>query len=145
MYYGDVSDDEPAVSKKITYVTRTYGNHITGLYAPAGEIIKIKMTVADFKSSGGVKVIIGQALSNDKANNIWAAREFNRMPVAVNAMNITEDTYTLERDGAGKPNGLRRFFSRRTDLYQTHEGRFCFQHSDRRRRKIFAFYTRLYD
>ena len=101
MYYGDVSDDESAVSKKITYVTRTYGNHITGLYAPAGEIIKIKMTAADFKSSGGVKVIIGQALSNDKANNIWAAREFNRMPVAVNAMNITEDTYTLERDEAG--------------------------------------------
>ncbi len=105
MYYGDVSDAEKAIIKKITYQCRTYGNHLTGLYAPAGEVISFSMSKADFAASGGIKVIIGQALSNDKANNIWLERNFNRMPIIVNGMNITESTTTLKVDEDGTVTG----------------------------------------
>lgn len=89
MYLGDVSDDEPALVKKITVQARRSGNHITGLYAPAGEVLKIEMSEEDLLRTGGVTVEIGQALSNGQANNIWAAREFNRMPVILNTMTVT--------------------------------------------------------
>lgn len=41
MYEGNVDDDEPALIKRLTIQSRSGGNHITGLYAPAGEVIKI--------------------------------------------------------------------------------------------------------
>lgn len=88
MYLGNVSDDEPALVKKITIQARRSGNHITGLYAPAGEVLKIEMSEADLEKTGGVTVEIGQALSNGQANNIWAKREFNRMPVILNTMTV---------------------------------------------------------
>lgn len=86
MYEGNVSDDEPAIIKEITIKSRSAGNHITGLYAPAGEVIKIEMSEEDFEKTGGLVVYIGQALTNGQANNIWLARIFNRMPVIVNTM-----------------------------------------------------------
>ncbi|MGN0805468.1 MAG: M60 family metallopeptidase, partial [Candidatus Coproplasma sp.] len=89
MYLGDVADDEPALIKEVTIEARRSGNHITGLYAPAGEIIKIEMSEEDLEKTGGVTVEIGQALSNGQANNIWAAREFNRMPVILNTMTVS--------------------------------------------------------
>ena len=95
MYEGDVSDDEQAVIKRITYISRgTYGNLITGLYAPAGEVVKIEMSAADLAATGGITVYIGQVLADGKPNNIWAARDFNRMPVIANAMQATgEESY----------------------------------------------------
>jgi len=86
MYEGNVSDEEPAVIKKITMQSRSMGNHLTGLYEPAGEVVKIEMSEADFAKTGGLTVLIGQALQNKQANNIWSARDFNRMPVIVNTM-----------------------------------------------------------
>lgn len=44
MYYGDVDDDEVAVVKRISVSPRPLGNYITGLYAPAGEVIKMSTT-----------------------------------------------------------------------------------------------------
>ena len=44
MYEGNVRDDERAVTKRITMRSRPAGNHITGLYAPAGEPIKIGLS-----------------------------------------------------------------------------------------------------
>ncbi len=106
MYLGNLSDDEPAVIKKVSYQpTRTNGNHITGLYAPAGEVISFTMSIEDMESSGGIQVFIGQALSNGKANNIWLERDFNRMPIIVNALNITKDTYTLKQNQDGTVTG----------------------------------------
>lgn len=93
MYEGDLSDDEPAVAKRITYVPRgTYGNMLTGLYAPAGEVIKVEMSAEDVKNTGGIKVYIGQFLSNGGQNNIWAARELNRMPCIGNMMTVSDGT-----------------------------------------------------
>ncbi len=86
MYEGDIKDDEPAIIKKITIKSRSGGNHITGLYAPAGEVIKIEMSQDDFDTTGGLVVQIGQVLTNGDANNIWLARDFCRMPIIVNTM-----------------------------------------------------------
>lgn len=92
LYEGNVSDDEKAVVKKITIASRPAGNHITGLYAPAGEVVKIELGEKDLAATGGVIVYIGQALQNGQANNIWAARDFNRMPNILNTMTVADKT-----------------------------------------------------
>ncbi len=80
-YYGDVSDSEPAVIKHLSYNAREIGNHLTGLYAPAGEIIEIKLSKETLEATGGVKIEIGQYSQNNELNNIWQARnDFSRMP-----------------------------------------------------------------
>ncbi len=98
MYLGDVSDKERGVIKKITLRPRNYVSYydVTGIYAPAGEVIKIELSEEDMKATGGITVHIGQALYNGEANNIWAERDFNRMPVILNTFNINENTATLE-------------------------------------------------
>lgn len=91
MYYGDVADDEQAIIKKITITPRgTNGNYITGLYAPAGEIVKIEISQSDLEATGGFMIYIGQVLANGQANNIWMARDFNRMPVIVNKLPVNK-------------------------------------------------------
>lgn len=90
MYEGDVSDDEPALVKRISVQSRGGGNYLTGLYAPAGEVVKIEMSEKDLRATGGLKIEIGQALTNGQANNIWLARDFNRMPVILNTMTASK-------------------------------------------------------
>ena len=92
MYCGDVADDEQAIIKRITLDSRPSGNHLTGLYAPAGEVVKVEMSDEDFAKTGGLIVYIGQVLANGQANNIWEARDFNRMPVIVNTMTTKAST-----------------------------------------------------
>lgn len=88
MYEGDVSDDEPALVKRLTIRSRSRGNHITGLYAPAGEVVKVEMSEDDLRATGGLVVYIGQVLTNGQSNNIWQERDFNRMPVISNTMTV---------------------------------------------------------
>ncbi len=86
-YYGTVSDTEKAVIKKLTYSAREVGNHLTGLYAPAGEVIKITLSEEDLEKTGGVKIEMGQYSQNNELNNIWQARsDFSRMPLLGNEM-----------------------------------------------------------
>ena len=92
MYEGNVSDSEEAVIKRMTIKSRSRGNHITGLYAPAGEVVKIEISEDDLAKTGGVKIHIGQILTNGQANNIWLERDFNRMPYIVNTMTINSST-----------------------------------------------------
>ena len=92
MYYGNVSDDEQAVVKRITCLPRPSGNLMTGLYAPAGEVVKIEMSAEDLAKTGGLVVYIGQYLSNSAQNNIWTARDFNRMPLIGNKMAVSAET-----------------------------------------------------
>lgn len=97
MYYGNVSDDEPAIIKKLTYAPRGYASYnVTGLYAPAGEVIKVEITETDMDATAGIVVHIGQALYNNKANNIWAARAINRMPVILNTLILDKSTCTFD-------------------------------------------------
>ena len=98
MYLGNVSDDEPRIIKRVTMRHRSYGCHgVTGLYAPAGEIIKIEISAEDLKATGGeLTIYIGQALFNGQANNIWAQKGMNRMPLILNTMRVNKNTATLE-------------------------------------------------
>lgn len=92
MYNGDVDDDEPAIVKKVTLKARSSGYHVTGVYAPAGEVVKITMSEEDLAACGGLTVIIGQAFPNGVGNIISTSRDFVRMPVINNnfTVNSTE-------------------------------------------------------
>lgn len=97
LYLGDISNSEPGIIKKVTYKPRGYNGYaVTGLYAPAGEVVKVQISEADMEATGGIVIHIGQALYNSQANNIWADRELNRMPVILNTMVVNKTTATLE-------------------------------------------------
>ncbi|MDE5654320.1 MAG: M60 family metallopeptidase, partial [Clostridia bacterium] len=97
MYMGDVADNEPAIVKKVTLRHRYSNSYsLTGLYAPAGEVIKIEISEEDMDATGGILVHIGQALYNTKANNIWSAKNINRMPVILNSMRVNKSTATYD-------------------------------------------------
>lgn len=104
MYYGgyknlpDISDDEPGIVKEVTIRPRGYGSYsVTGVYAPAGEIVKIKISEEDMNATGGLTIHIGQALYNGQSNNIWAAKgQMQRFPNILNTMNVNKQTATLE-------------------------------------------------
>lgn len=69
MYGGGLSDDEPRIIKKISFLTRAgaASNQITGLYAPAGEVIKVEISEEDLKAAGGALVVyIGQNYNLDQ-------------------------------------------------------------------------------
>ncbi|MDE7208336.1 MAG: M60 family metallopeptidase [Clostridia bacterium] len=99
MYMGDVDDNEPAIVKNVTLRHRYSNSYsLTGMYAPAGEVIKIEMSEEDMDATGGILVHIGQALYNTKANNIWAAKGINRMPVILNSMKVNKSTATYDEN-----------------------------------------------
>ncbi len=101
LYEGNVSDDEPAIKKRLTYGPRAYTSYydLTGMYAPAGEIIKIEISEEDMNATNGIVVHIGQALYNGKANNIWTAKnQMNRMPVILNTMEVDKSTATFDEE-----------------------------------------------
>ena len=68
MYGGGLSDDEPRIIKKITAIThmKLASTQITGLYAPAGEVIKIEIPESEYKAAGGIAVYIGQNYNLDQ-------------------------------------------------------------------------------
>ena len=101
LYGGDVSDDEPGVIKQLTFRPRGYtrGYNVTGIYAPAGEVIKIEISAEDMEATGGIVIHIGQALYNGKANNIWAAKnQMQRFPVILNTMTVDKSTSVYNED-----------------------------------------------
>lgn len=94
MYYGNVSDDEKGVVERITIRAKEVRNYVTGLYAPAGEVVKIEISEEDLASIGGsLLVVVGQVSHRNVVNNIWAARDdFSRMPIIANKMTVTTTT-----------------------------------------------------
>lgn len=91
MYYGDVRDDEKAVVEKITISSNEQRNFVTGLYAPAGEIVKIEISQNDLDTIGGeLLVCVGQVSHRNNVNNIWknAGAGFSRMPVIANKISV---------------------------------------------------------
>ncbi len=94
MYYGNVADDEQAVVEKITIAAKEVRNYVTGLYAPAGEVVKIEISENDLSAIGGsLLVVVGQVSHRNVVNNIWTARDdFSRMPVIANKMSVTTTT-----------------------------------------------------
>lgn len=98
LYLGDVAEDEPGIIKQVTIRPRGYNSYsVTGVYAPAGEIIKIQISEADMEATGGLTIHIGQALYNGQANNIWLDKgQMQRFPVILNTMVVNKNTATLE-------------------------------------------------
>ena len=96
LYYGDVEDNEQAVIKKISInptEVLVNLNFITGLYAPAGEVIKIEISEEDLASIGGsFEVIIGLCTQTGGLNDIPLAREFKRMPMVTSKFTISSTT-----------------------------------------------------
>ncbi len=87
---SDVSDNEKAVIKKITvYKNKPLNNYITGLYAPAGEVIKVEISEQDLAACGGsITIYIGLTTSRNHANNLGDVA-YNRMPRLQSAFTIT--------------------------------------------------------
>ncbi len=100
LYFGNVSEDEPRIAKKVTMRPRRYNSYgVTGIYAPAGEVIKIEISQADMEATGGITIHIGQALYNGQANNIWAEKgQMQRFPVILNTMNVNKNTATYDEE-----------------------------------------------
>lgn len=94
LYLGDVSDDEPGIIKQVTLRPRGYSSYsVTGVYAPAGEVIKIELSDADMTATGGITIHIGQALYNGQSNNIWTAKgQMQRFPNILNTMVVNKST-----------------------------------------------------
>lgn len=92
MYGGNISDSEPAVSKKITIKPRNLGNYITGLYAAPGEVIKVEISEEDLAKSGGFKIEIGNVANRGGGNTIPIDKAFNRMPNLINTMKVSDTT-----------------------------------------------------
>lgn len=94
MYYGNVSDLEPAVVEQLTISPIEQRNYVTGLYAPPGEVVKIEISETDLEKIGGeLKVYVGQVSHRNNINNIWKARnDFSRMPVVANVLSVTTTT-----------------------------------------------------
>lgn len=94
MYYGNVDDDEQAVVERITIAANEQRNFVTGLYAPAGEVVKVEISEEDLAAIGGsFTVVVGQVSHRNNVNNIWKARDdFSRMPVVANILEVTTTT-----------------------------------------------------
>lgn len=93
MYFGNVSDTEPAVVKRITTNGKQYGTIVTGLYAPAGEVVKVEMPASSLRDRN-IYISIGQTLGNGTANGIPATtgKKFVRMPIISNRFRMNKTT-----------------------------------------------------
>lgn len=101
MYLGEIDPKEKAVVKKLTFAPRGYtrGYNVTGVYAPAGEVIKVEISEKDMNATSGISIHIGQALYNAKANNIWTGKnQMQRMPVILNTMVVDKNTATFDEE-----------------------------------------------
>ncbi len=68
LYGGGLSDDEPRIIKQLTVKThmKLASTNITGLYAPAGEVIRIDLSKSDYQNCGGLRIYIGQNYNLDQ-------------------------------------------------------------------------------
>lgn len=99
MYFGNPSDKEPAITKKLTYIPRKYGFLPTGLYAPAGEILTIRISESDLQKVGILSIAIGQIFQNEQANVIGTNKIFVRMPIISNLFRLTASVSTAQKEG----------------------------------------------
>ncbi|MDE6414791.1 MAG: M60 family metallopeptidase [Anaeroplasmataceae bacterium] len=104
---GGLSDDEPRIVKKITALThpKLESTTITGLYAPAGEVIKFEMSLSDYLAAGGLRVLIGQNynlsqhVSMETSGNGIKGNGLNRMPDILSIFQYNDKTGAVYKDG----------------------------------------------
>ena len=89
---GNISDDEKAITKKITINPNSYGNYITGLYAPAGEVVKVEFDDTELNNIGGsVEFVIGQSTQSGGVSICNKNIGLKRLPILVNKLKITKN------------------------------------------------------
>lgn len=95
-YYGGLTDEEPAVIKKITFnniVNKDNNTYTTGLYAPAGEVVKIEIDAEDLAALGGsIEIYMGQVTNRARMHYLGTGSNFVRMPENTSVMKITSPT-----------------------------------------------------
>ncbi len=113
LYGGGFSDSEPRIVKTISCVARggagaIGSKQITGLYAPAGEVIKFEMPLDQWLASGGMRIYIGQNYNldgNDGVSLEWSVsggtanikgNGFTRMPNIVSQFNYPANSPAVE-------------------------------------------------
>lgn len=93
MYLGNVDDSEQAVIEKITVCPTEDRNYITGIFAPAGEVIKIEISEEDLESVGELMVTVGQCTHRNILNSIPNTKTtYVRMPNMANFFTIKNTT-----------------------------------------------------
>lgn len=96
MYFGNISADQPAVEKVISDTARGtsqgWSPTITGLYAPAGEVITLKLSQADMERTGGMIVSIGMVTMNGREFGFSDSRYPNRPAHITTQFTFTADT-----------------------------------------------------
>ena len=92
LYGGDIADTEETVVKTITINPTSLTNYITGLYAPAGELVKIEFADGDLENIGGsLEFIIGQ-VTQDGGFSINSKRVgLKRVPILYNKLTIRKN------------------------------------------------------
>ncbi|KAK8892721.1 hypothetical protein M9Y10_029962 [Tritrichomonas musculus] len=99
-FLGNVSDDEPAIKKRLTYRPRHNVFSITGLYAPPGEPISVRISKNDLQRIGQLYVSIGPILNNGDANNEWKGGPgFPRMPIIANLFKLSPSLKPVYEEG----------------------------------------------
>ena len=92
LYGGDISDIEKTVVKTITINPTSLTNYITGLYAPAGEVIKIEFNDDDLKNIGGsLEFIIGQVTQDGGGSVNSKGVGLKRVPILYNKLTIKKN------------------------------------------------------
>ena len=85
LYGGDIADTEKTIVKTITINPTSSTNYITGLYAPAGEVIKIEFAEGDLEKIGGsLEFIIGQVTQDGIGSDISKNMGLKRIPILYN-------------------------------------------------------------
>lgn len=81
IYFGQVSDDEDAVKEQITICSNEVRNFLTGLYAPAGEVVKVEISSQDLESIGALNIAVGQVTHRNIVHTIPKTKtSYGRMP-----------------------------------------------------------------
>ena len=92
LYGGDISDNEKSVIKEININPTSSGNYITGLYAPAGEVIKIVFEGDDLNKIGGsLEFTIGQITQNGIGSINSNRISLKRVPILFNKLIIKKN------------------------------------------------------
>ena len=92
LYGGDISDDEKSVVKTLTINPNSVTNYITGLYAPAGEVVKIEFSNDDLSNIGGsLEFIIGQVNQDGNGSINGQKVGLKRIPILYNKLTIKKN------------------------------------------------------
>ncbi|KAK8849917.1 hypothetical protein M9Y10_018507 [Tritrichomonas musculus] len=99
-YLGEVSDNEPAIVKRISLKPRIRTYSTTGLYAPPGEVISLRINEKELQKVGSLKVSIGPIHNSGSCIEIGSGKSIVRMPLSTVLFTINASLQPHVRDGS---------------------------------------------